>query len=80
MSITKCTLGWHDGSCCCNCKNHYEDFHHCTTKKKEEGEDCVCSQHKGYICMISIDGITKAYSGWSEHGFCELHVPNVELK
>ena len=70
-----CNKGWSDGSCCCNCKNHIRDFYHCTTVEQHDG--CVCSTPKGYICFIEFDGETmvepRAYSGWSEHGFCELY-------
>ncbi len=74
VSSSNCDKGWHDGSCCCNCKNHYEDFNHCTTGgQKENG--CVCSEHKGWICLISFEGETpRAHSGWSEHGMCEMHI------
>ena len=71
--VAKCDKGWHTGECCCNCANHYEDTHHCTTKKHNLDEGCVCGQHKGWICLIKIDGETRAHSGWSQHGFCELH-------
>jgi len=58
----------HRGSCCCNCRWHVEDFHHCTTVPDRKG--CVCSEHKGWICMAEGD---RAHSGWSEHGMCEMH-------
>ena len=70
-----CDKGWHNGDCCCNCANHIEDFYHCTTVERKEGEGCVCSKHKGWICLVSFDGEkTIAHSNWAEHGFCELHV------
>ena len=64
-----------NGCCCCNCENHYEDFYHCTTEPRPEGvEGCVCSTHKGWICMASIDGEKpRAHSGWGEHGMYEMH-------
>ena len=59
------------GSCCCGCMYHVEDFHHCTTV---EGSDhCVCSEHKGWICMPPDS--PGAHSGWGEHGLCELWTP-----
>jgi len=74
--MKKCDKGWHDGGCCCNCKHHIEDFHHCTTKIKvpEDEDNCVCSQHKGWICMIKFpdEKEIRAHSGWSEHGYCEM--------
>lgn len=69
--------------CCCNCKYHYEELHHCTTNwelRKEKG-GCVCSEHKGWICLppeYFFEGERKAYSGWSEHGLCECHEFKVE--
>ena len=64
------------GCCCCNCKNHLEDFHHCTTLPKPEGvEGCVCSTHKGWICRMGFDDSNEVryHSGWAEHGMCEMH-------
>jgi hypothetical protein len=60
------------GSCCCNCRWHVEDFHHCTTARdlREQTKKCVCGEHKGWICMAPED---RAHSGWSEHGMCEMH-------
>lgn len=68
--------------CCCNCQYHIEDFYHCTTAAGTEAETekalsgrCVCHQPRGWICigmMVSEEG-GRAYSGWSEHGMCELH-------
>lgn len=70
----KCDKSNYNGECCCNCSNHYEDFYHCITKPKPEGvEGCVCSTHKGYICLVSFEGEKpKAYSNWKEHGYCEM--------
>lgn len=62
------------GSCCCNCRWHIEDFHHCTTVE-DRGGKCVCSEPKGWICM-SPEG--HAHSGWTEHGMCEMHEPKPE--
>lgn len=67
----ECQKEKHKGRCCCNCIYHIEDLHHCTTVKRQAGEKCVCSKHKGWICM-SEDG--KAHSGWTEHGMCEIHI------
>ena len=72
LEAGKCDKGWNDGSCCCNCANHYEDRHHCTTKPNREN-GCCCSEHKGWICLISFEGEKPiAHSGWSEHGMCEM--------
>lgn len=64
-----------NGRCCCNCVNHLEDFHHCTTTCPDGVEGCVCGVHKGWICRHVADdtGEVRHYSGWSEHGMCEMH-------
>jgi hypothetical protein len=68
------------GACCCNCGNHYEDFHHCCTTG-QNGDGCVCSKHKGWICMVSFEGEEpRAHSGWSEHGECEMYYPKQKRK
>lgn len=59
--------------CCCTCKHHLQDFHHCTTKPGRQPGTCVCSEPKGWICMPP--DFDRAHSGWSEHGLCELHTP-----
>lgn len=75
----KCDKGWHNGECCCNCKNHYKDMHHCNTEPKpldydKNNHKCVCSIQKGWICLISFEGERPhAYSGWGEHGYCEFY-------
>lgn len=61
-------------TCCCNCQNHIRDFHHCTTKRGRKPGTCVCSEQKGWICAP--EGLTgPVYSGWKEHGLCEMHRP-----
>lgn len=66
--------------CCCNCKHHLADFHHCTTSKalREEKKTCVCSIQKGWICAApEFEGV---FSGWTEHGMCEMHdLNNVDM-
>lgn len=65
--------------CCCTCKNHIRDFHHCTTVQMRPMGKCVCSQPKGWICMPpEFDGA--AYSGWTEHGICEMWAAAVPTK
>lgn len=66
---TECQKEKHKDKCCCNCVYHIEDFHHCTTVNRATGE-CVCKKHKGWICMPDNK---IAYSGWTEHGMCEMH-------
>jgi hypothetical protein len=58
------------GICCCNCRYHIRDFHHCTTTGQVDGK-CVCGAPRGWICMPPESGV--AYSGWGEHGLCEMH-------
>jgi len=70
ISDEKCSIEeW--GGCCCNCKNHLEDFHHCCTTPGRQQGTCYCNFHRGWICIP--DG-TRAHSGWSKHGYCELHI------
>ena len=66
--------------CCCKCEWHIEDFYHCTTamplrdaiEKLVGGSHCICSMHKGWICLCAEEG--RAYSDWPEHsGGCELY-------
>jgi len=52
------------GRCCCNCANHFEDRHHpCTT-----GESIT--KQRGWVCFVDDECVM--FSGWSEHGMCEL--------
>ena len=63
------------GECCCNCANHFKDFHHpCTT-----GESIM--KQRGWICFIDSDeDPCIMFSGWSEHGMCELWRQKKEKK
>lgn len=73
-----CEKGWHNGDCCCNCTNHLEDFHHCTTLPKTEGnEGCVCSTNKWWVCRMGFEGNgeVRYHSGLAEYGMCEMHTP-----
>ena len=68
--MTTCQNDLWDG-CCCNCKNHIKDFHHCTTTG-QKGKGCVCGIQRGWICMApEIEG--RVFSEWSEHGYCEMY-------
>lgn len=70
----KCCKDEHHGACCCNCKHHLADYHHCTTapELRETHKGCVCGIQKGWICRPpEFDG--RCYSGWTEHGICEMH-------
>ena len=58
-------------ACCCNCQHRLKDYTHCTTVPGRQPGECLCGTLKGFICNIpEYDG---AFSGWSEHGECELH-------
>ena len=65
-------------ACCCNCKYHVRDYHHCATTGQKDGK-CVCSQLRGFACIVCLDPALsdspRIHSGWSEHGMCELHEP-----
>jgi hypothetical protein len=83
--MTKCKdiSAWKNGECCCNCKNHFEDFYSCISRvrpKNENKEKCVCSIHKGWVCLISFEGeIPQAHSDWCEHGYCECYTNNESI-
>jgi hypothetical protein len=68
------------GRCCCNCRYHIQDNMHCTTVVAPRC--CVCGIQKGWICMPpEFQGEQQlAFSGWTEHGMCEMHAfkPNKE--
>ena len=58
--------------CCCNCKHHVRDYHHCTTAAPlmRGAKGCVCNDPKGWICT----GTDRAHSGWPEHSIgCEMY-------
>jgi hypothetical protein len=60
--------------CCCNCIFRIQDFHHCTTFPGRQPGECHCDKPKGWICTGELSqGGTRVYSGWSEHGECEMH-------
>lgn len=67
--------------CCCNCRHHWQDFHHCTidTAMREAKGGCVCGVPKGWICVgmrIEMDGAGPVHSGWAEHSVgCEMYQP-----
>lgn len=65
--------------CCCNCKHHWQDFHHCHTAPvlRDAEEKCVCSVPKGYACVVFKVMEPKngaIHSGWPEHSIgCEMY-------
>lgn len=50
--------------CCCNCAHRIDDYHHPYTT----GGSIMAK--RGFVCMPP----GRAFSGWSEHGVCEMHV------
>lgn len=73
-------------ACCCNCRYHLRDYHHCTTpegsllRSEKYDNKCVCSVPRGWVCaafwFAEKPGDGRVHSGWGEHGLCEMHVPN----
>lgn len=59
-------------ACCCTCRWHHADFHHCCTARelRQEKRGCVCGVQKGWICAPPES--ERMYSGWPEHGICEM--------
>jgi len=52
------------GKCCCTCANHFKDYSHPGTDGKK------ASEQRGWICCPEPG---HAYSGWTEHGMCEMY-------
>ena len=70
----ECQVKQWNGRCCCTCRYHLRDNHHCTTahELREQKGGCVCNEPKGWICVPpEFEGT--AHSGWAEHGLCEMH-------
>lgn len=69
-SVGKCAIGYpgsDSGRCCCNCIHHFKDMSHpCTDGGR-------CTDQKGWICVPPEFGPRRAFSGWREHGMCEMH-------
>lgn len=70
----------YEGRCCCNCRWHAEDHSHPNT----DGGSCVSL--RGFVCLAPEFSRTieapmlmlrvekrVVYSGWPEHGLCEMH-------
>lgn len=72
--IDKCNKGWHDGSCCCNCKNQIELFKH-PWNKIHKGS--IMESTGMYACTLSFDsdGKQEGILYETKHGFCEMHNP-----
>lgn len=60
-----CYAPEYQGRCCCNCRYHLRDHSHPLTNGG------VISQQRGWIC--DPPELDMAFSGWSEHGMCEMH-------
>lgn len=58
-------------SCCCTCRYRVNDWSHPVT----DGESIM--RRRGYICANPELG---HYSGWKEHGMCEVWTPRPEVK
>lgn len=54
--------------CCCKCKYHVEDHSHPDT------DGLSILNRRGWACVgfLFCEGEAVVYSGWSEHGGCEL--------
>ena len=72
--------------CCCNCKKHLQDNHHCTldTELRAKEGGCVCSIKKGWVCIglwVEGDGQGRVHSGWPEHSCgCEMYDPIKDIE
>ena len=67
--------GWHDGSCCCNCKNLLRLTKHPFNDGESKG---AISEPFGYACIVRYDCDPGSQEGMfftSKHGMCELHQP-----
>jgi hypothetical protein len=64
----------HIGQCCCTCYNHRKDYHHPYTT----GGSIL--EQRGWVCYLPIGKEEEhlLFSGWSEHGMCELWNPKEE--
>jgi hypothetical protein len=58
------------GECCCTCRYHVPDCHHPDTTGKS------MSEQRGWVCLApEFDCV---FSGWGEHGACEMYAKGVE--
>lgn len=72
LAEVKCAQGWHDGSCCCNCKHQIELRRH--PMNSGFGEDSIMDKC-GWVCLNP--ELTEGKSGIyfdKQHGMCECHV------
>jgi hypothetical protein len=62
---SECWKGQFRGRCCCNCKWHLKDFSH------PETDGIMLSHQRGWVCYApEFEGV---FSGWGEHGHCEMY-------
>lgn len=76
----KCDKGWHDGSCCCNCKNYIPLMKHPWNQDIGKGN---MSEKMGYACIgffSTGDNIAVFFDNNHEHGMCELYSKKTENK
>jgi hypothetical protein len=71
---TKCIEGWHDGSCCCNCKNQIELFKH-PWNKLNKGSIFETTGMYACIAQFDCDNEYKGIIFEKKHGMCKMHVP-----
>ena len=76
--INKCRFGWHDGSCCCNCKNQFKLMKHPTNK--EFGKGSILEQC-GWVCTVKFDSNEDREVIFfdNKHGMCEMYQPIKQL-
>jgi len=64
---------WHDGDCCCNCKNQIELFKH-PWNSINKGK--VSESTGMYVCIVEhiCSDNNKGMIFEQQHGMCELHI------
>ena len=72
LGATKCSYGWDDGSCCCNCKHQIELRRHPMNNGFGKGS---IMNSCGWVCLNP--EITEGKSGIyfdNQHGMCECYM------
>lgn len=69
----KCPEGWHDGSCCCNCKNQIELFKH-PWNKINKGPISESTNMYACIAQFDCDKVPKGIIFEKKHGMCEMYI------
>ena len=73
--MNECMKSEWKGQCCCSCKFHLQDFHHCSVDSAKiisDSPGCLCNIPKGWICAGEAVENCRYHSGWTEHGMCEM--------